>query len=345
MPAGSGAVLGFDSVLGIAEETTYGTFVTATTWLEFDSESLNRSVNYQNLNSIVGRRGYHRRVEGQTDVSGDISYNLHPVNGLMFLKNVFGGSVTTLAVSGATHASHTLDMGDWSTQTAPAALSIQKRAGSTTARSFAVSGCRVNEMVISGAINQPVKAKVSLIGQNLTSTTSSQTALNFSSVRPFLFFDGTYTSDATTSAWGTTVEDIISFDLTIRNNIVSDDNARRIGSKFVRLLPPGQREIMLSISQRFDTMTAFESWLAATQASIRLHLDSQVTIGSAANNTTYSMRFDFRNVRLHDGAVPQIGDNGILTHQIELHGITVDTTPTTTSNEMLAVIFTSLATL
>lgn len=345
MGAGSSAVMGFDSVLGIAEESTYGTFVTATTWLEFDSESLNRSINYQNLNSIVGRRGYHRRIEGQTDVSGDINYNLHPVNGLMFLKNVFAGSVTTLAVSGSTHASHTLVLGDWGTQTTPAALSIQKRVGSTTARSFAISGCRVNQMVISSNINQPVKAKVGLIGQNLTSTSSSQTAFNFSSVNPLMFFNSTYTSDATTTSWGTTAEDIVSFELTINNNIISDDNARRLGSKFIRTPFPGQREIMLSISQRFDTMSAFESWLAATQASIRIHLDSGVTIGSAAGNTTYSMRFDFRNVRVHDGAVPQIGDNGILVQNIQLQGITVDTTPTTTSDEMLCVIFTSLATL
>ena len=346
MAIGSGAVLGFDSLVGLAEETTYGTFVTATSFVEFNSESLNRNINYQKLNSIFGRRGFQRMVEGQTDVSGDINFNLHAVNGLILLKNAMAGSITTLAVVGATHASHTFALGDWSVQTASASFSIQKRVGSTTARTFLLSGCRVNQLAISGAINQPVQCVAGIIGQNLTSSAaSSMGATNFSTVRPFLFFDGTYTSDNTTSSWGTTVDDILSFELTINNNIVSDDKARRIGSRFVRLLPAGQREINLSISQRFDTMTAFESWLANTQHSIRIHLDTGLTIGSAAGNTTYSMRFDFRNVRIMEGAVPQVGDNGVVTYDLNLSPLLVDASNTTTSDEMLAVVFTSLATL
>lgn len=345
MPIGSAAVLGFDSLFGIAQETAYGTFVTATAQLEFESESISRNENIQKLNSIHGRRGLYRRIQGQIEVSGDINYNLHPNDGLYFIKNALAGSITTVNPATSTHTVHTLELGDWSTQTAPAALSLMKRVGSTTGRTWAISGARVNSLKISGAINEPIKAAVNIVAQNMTTSASSFGSISLSSVRPFLFFDGTYTSDGTTTALGTTLEDIVSFELTINNNIVSDTNARRIGSRLVRTLPPGQREIMLSIGQRFDTTSAFESYLAASQQSIRLHLDTQLTIGATAGNTTYSMRFDIRNIYIDEGASPVVGDNGIIIHNLNLGAITVGQNNTITSNEMQVVIFTSLATL
>lgn len=347
MAVGSGAVLGFDSLLGVAEETAFGTFVTASTWVEFDSESIVKTVDFQNQNSLVGRRGFHRRVEGQHAVAGDITYNLNAVNGLMFIKNVMGGSVTSLhsasSITTGTNQSHTIELGDWSTQTAPAALSIQKRVGAT--QMFEVSGARVNQMVISGSINNPVKATVNIVAQDMSLSAASNATLDFSTVRPFLFFDGTYTSDATTTSLGTTVEDIMSFELTINNNIITDDGARRLGSKTIQNLTPGQREVNLSISQRFDSTAAYDRWLVSSFQAIRIHLDTGDTIGSVSGATTYSMIIDVRHAFLQDGAVPVVSDAGIVTLDMTWNGLTLDTANTAGAGEVQIKVWTSLSAL
>lgn len=346
---GSGTVLGFDGLMAIAEETTYGTFVTGSSFIEFESEGLTRNLNFQKLNTIIGRRGFTRRVEGQTDVSGEITYNFHAVDELLFLKNVMAGTINAArvaaSITGGTMQTFTLTLGDYSQQTAPASFSLTKRVGSTTARTWAISGCRVNQIQINGAVNQPVKATVNIVGQNMTTSSSSLGTASFSSLRPFLFFDGTYTSDDTTTSFGTTAEDIVSFQLTINNNLISDANARRIGSKFVRALPAGQREVNLTFAQRFDTTTAFERYVNLTQQSIRIHMDSQVTIGSVVGNTTYSMVIDIRNMVIDEGAVPVIGDNGLLMHNLNLSGLLVNASNTITSDEMVMTVNTSLSTL
>lgn len=330
MAVGSGAVLGFDALLGYGQETTWGTLVTATSFMEFRSESLKKNIEEEKLESLGTGRAFARRIQKNISVEGTLSYDLHPVDGISLIKHALMGTVTSAAAGTSDSFNHTFTAGDIS-GISQKGLTFEVRPQSDTQSAFIFYGCRVNSMKISGSINEPVKCEMEIVGKDGTTGTFATTTVAYSTVRPYIFADGTFTIDGTIgSLTSTSDENIIAFELTVNNNLNSDESSRSIGDSALTNLPPGKREIMLNITQRFDTTTAWSRFINATQGAVRLKLDTGVTIGSADTNvTTYSMFIDLPKV-YYNQAQPEIPDSGIITHEIEISAIgdTVTSSPT-----------------
>ena len=82
-------------------------------------------------------------------------------------------------------------------------------------------------------------------------------------------------------------------------------------------IPPGRREVTLSLGQRFDTMTSWNEFIQNTTTAIQLILDSGKTIGAAAGSTTYSMKIDLPKCYVNSNN-PQVGGPDVLENNIEL---------------------------
>jgi hypothetical protein len=191
-------------------------------------------------------------------------------------------------------------------------LSVQVRKGNTAQWTF--RGMRVNTMTIKGEVGSPITASFDFMGKDATATTDSLTS-SFSTVLPLHYTGVVISTAATTTAY--TTEYFSSFEFVLNNNLAEQ---RALGSALIHSIPPIKRDVSIKLTQQFDTMTAYNRFIQNTETMIKILLDSGVTAGAIAGNTTYSMAIDcpacyFNNV------MPTVGGPDALTQEINLTAI------------------------
>ena len=322
---------GWASLLGVREEATLGTFVTVAAggYLPFNSHSMKLSREKMPVESLNGTRDFMMVVQGGEKVEGSIEFYANAADDtvIRLLKHALAGSVTSASVAGAgaTCIQHTLYAGDGQNNgnTASASntpgLSIYAKYGETLTAAVGYAGCRVNSFSIKGELGQPIVMTAELVGMTGSITTLTHPTATFSSQIPLMFNNvsvikadniGSITS-------GTTIK-VQSFELTINNNIQSDDAAGALGSRGPTVLPMGRREISLKLSARFDTTTTWDEYITAgdTISALRINIDSGVTAGAIAGATTYGMYFDLPFMKWVN-PTPEVSGAEILTQELE----------------------------
>lgn len=230
------------------------------------------------------------------------------------------GTVTSAQVNTSAAYNHTFTAGDMSGITQKG-LTFEIRPSDDTTTAWIFTGCRVNTFKLSAAINEPVKAEVGFIGKDATTGAFATTTVTYNEAKTFLFQHATFKVDST-------LENIIGFELEINNNLISDTNARSLGSQTLDVLPPARRDISLKLTQRFDTTTVWDRFKNNSTAAIQLIFDTNQTVGAGvagqASPTTYSMYIDLKKVYYNTGGLPELSEVGILTHEVEV-GVIGDT--------------------
>ncbi|MDY6888134.1 MAG: phage tail tube protein [Pseudomonadota bacterium] len=332
MAVGDNARFGYDSFVGISEETTYGTSADSFSYIEFSSESMKRNIEEIKLESINTSRDYIKRLRGNESIEGSLEFDLNVAADacVYLLKQAMGGTVATAVLYTTTSSGrgHTLNTGNMennksssgSTDTVALTLEIQKGGNESTGTVWDFLGTRVNSISIKGEIGAPVVMTAELIGQT-ASTTSSTPTVTFTDINPCNFTGITInTGDSITNV---SAETFIGFELTLNNNLISDTNARKLGSRTLQILPPARREVNLKLTQRFDTTTSYDRFIDNTMTAIQILLDSEQTI--AANCSTYSMHINLPACYFNSN-MPEIGDFGVVTHEVEVSAIKENTT-------------------
>jgi hypothetical protein len=273
---------GFDSAVGVAKETTFGTFVTATTFIEFNSEGFKQERDSKTLESINASRDPKKRLTFNENISGSIEAELNLASDgiINILKQGMGGTCSSVVTSAGVSYTHTLWSGDMennkptSTGSDMKSLSFQVRKGSTHVWCYA--GMRANTLSFKAESGGPVVFSSELIGQTC-SITSTIPAISVTDVNPCTFVGVTVQTGATTTSLAT--EYFKSFELTINNNL--DGEQRVLGSRNVVCLPPKRRETKLKFTQIFDTITAYNRFLAETITAIKISITGP-TIASSS---------------------------------------------------------------
>jgi len=311
MVVGANARMGLGGILGFGDETVFGS--TATTidkFLEFNSASFTKSVGGKVLKSLGTGRGAARRVTTQIDVEGTINFNLHAVDGIKLLKHALMGTVTSTALSAPAYA-HTFTAGNMD-GISEQGITFHLRPSDTT-DAFQIIGAKVNSFKISvepGA--DAVTAEIAIIAKGMTAGTFITTgSVAFSPTRPFLPQDVTVSIDGAN-------EDIISLELICpENELQNDSDARSLGSKTLAVLPPKDRTLGLTLTQRYDTTTAWNRQRDASAMAIIITMDTGLTITALAP-FTYKLQCDLPKVFYDTGGPPDVSDSGILTHELSI---------------------------
>lgn len=324
MAVGDTALIGGLSYLAIGRETTFGTGVTCTAALDFISASLKTSQEGKILEQIERRRTYSKRIKTGKVIEGEVEFYYSPMVDACqyFLQNALGGTVTVATVSGETTGGgglqHTFNTGNMD-QTYKS-LSINLRKGpSTGGKIFEYIGARVNEMTFNAELDEPLKCNVGLVGVDSTLTTNDvEGSLTVSNFQPLDFISGrisvesNYSSLTSSSIWH-----IQSFELTIANNLKTDNEARRIGTDILTVLPPGMQTYTFNVTMRFNTTTAFSAMLNASTLSCELVFQGPTISGSVGRQ---EIKFDMPRVFINDAGDPEIGGpDEVLTSQVAFH--------------------------
>jgi hypothetical protein len=312
--------MGYNGVLAIAKETTFGTFVTGTTWVEFNSESLKYNIEEVKIETINTLRSTTRILQGNISVDGSIEapLNLAADSNLFIVKSVMGGTVSSAVASTGSYL-HTFTVGDLENNRATSSsnhmksLSISVRPGEAAMTTWNFYGCRVNSWTLKAETGSPVLWTAEIVGKGC-STGATIPAAVFSDVNPCMF-NGVYLCAGTTLGACTTTsqEYVKSLEVSIKNNLVTDQ--RVLGDDEVVGLPAGKREITLKVSQIFDTITAYNRYIQATDTAFKIVIDSLVTMG--ADLTTYAMDIYLPRCRLSSPFTPAVGDSGPIMQELE----------------------------
>lgn len=304
-------------LIGFGEETTWGTGVTATNFMEFRSQNFKLEIESERIESLGSGRSFTRQVKKNKSVTGTLVFDLHPVDGIKLFKHALMGTVTSALASTATAFNHTFTAGDLST-IAQQGLTFEIRPSNDTTAAFIYSGLRVSTLKITAAINAVAQCEISFIGKDLTASAFATTTVAYAKNTPYLFQNSTVDVDGGT-------ESIIGFEFQINNTPKAEDDSRSLGSQVLSVLPPGRRDITVSMTQRFDTLTAYNRFINNSFGAINLVFNNGETIGSDSPGTTDTMIINIPKAYFNTGGQPEISEVGILKQDLEF-GVTGDTT-------------------
>jgi hypothetical protein len=297
---------GLSAQVGYAVESTFGTGVTPSRFIEFTSESLDYNKQTVNGAGIAAGRvfmpGNARYIVG-VGGGGDVTFNFPSKGGGFWLQQVMG------AVASVTHAgtpnayTHTFT---------PAAslvgqsFTLQKgapEANNNTVDPYTFTGCKVNQLQLTMGQNALLVAKATIDAQNVTTATALATASYPSAPNYFSFANARNTLTVN----GTPYAAIKSFDMTINNQL--DVSRYYLGSGGMKAEP-----IRGDYAAATGTLTGDYVDTVLSAAFIADSEVALVTKFSAANiATTYyeELTITLSGLRLN-GQLPQVGGAGIV---------------------------------
>ena len=338
MTVGNDAELGVNSYVAFWKETTWGVFPatgsTNASTMEPLTIGFKTEITNQKLETISRNRGFTKRVQLDKMVAGSLEQFLHPEESVLPLAVAMGGGIVSGSLSGG--FIHSLSSGNFDTDAA--SLSFQVRKGLT--HHWQYTGGRVNNCVITANVGEPVKVAYEFMFKDSTQTGSDISGdLSISATLPFTYVQGNYRyADTEASLTSTAIECITGFELAINNNLKNDATARCIGSNVLAVLPPTRRAIEFKITQRFDTLTAWNRFINNDQGSIDLFFEGQSV--SAKQNFTCQITLPKVHVNTPDPEVT--GPNDILTPEITFD-VLVDNPMTSTGRDIGISIINSTA--
>lgn len=341
MAVGDTAYMGYASYVGVAPQTSFSAYASATSYFEFNSEGFKHDIDTKMVETINTTRNYNRRFMGNEIVNGTIEAPFNPaIDGICWLViNAMGGTVTSAVVGATVAYTHTINEGDLihnahtTTTKNVLGLSFTIQRGDPGWK-WQYHSCRVNSLSIKGDIGSEVMINAELIGRTSTQTSDTLTNVAFTDITPVNFTGITIKIGATTTTLSATT--YTGFELSLGNNLISDDKARSLGSRSLSLLPAGMRDVKLKLTQRFDTASSYVDYVANTPKVFEITLDSGVTIAAAGGN--YQAVFTI-NKAVYGPNQPNIGDSGVITHELELTGL-----QDTTTAEMISCVITNATT-
>lgn len=330
---GGKAQLGFHSWIGVGEEATYGTLTageTVSSYMEFYTESLKTNIESIFLESINMSRDSMRFLQGNEAVGGSVECDLNVDEDAqcLIIKQAMGGTCSSVSAT-ATQVTHTFALGDMENNDGSVsasdvkALTFTVKKGAATTSMFHFWGCRINTLTFSGEVGSPVKMSAEIIGKIETATAESHT-VTFTDARVMHFTGISISTGNQISSLSTTA--CIGFEVVLNNNLQADNSSRELGNRNLRVCPPSTREVTCKLTMRYDTTTAYDFYKEGTATAIQIEMTSLDTAGSTAGNTTYSMIIKLPYCFLESNPLPEIGEKGIITQELEFRCLKANTT-------------------
>lgn len=248
---------GFTGHVGFGQETTWGTAVAATDYVEAMSESVAATLDRFDTKNIVGRYSEPDDEAGMLRVAGDISFAAHPESIAHMIYAAFG--VGSGALVGGTLIKHrftplTSDFTAATNALPPYTFEIFRDV--TSSQQY--DGCQVSQLQLSVAPNQDVRAAVSIIGKGTQNFTKSTASFPSSSQAPFTF------DTASISLGGNASSIVEAFTFTFDNQLegVPTLNASTEVAKIRRTGPQTAR---LEGQLGFEDITEYNNFINQTE--------------------------------------------------------------------------------
>lgn len=303
MGLGSGIAAQF----GFAQESTVGTLVTVTKFVEFNSETLDWTTD------IVQGRGLH--ASGQYDrssryarttksVAGDVNLNLVNKGLGVLLKNMLGSTATPIQIAASTAYKQTHNPGALD----GLGLSMQKgtpEPASGTVKAYTYNGCKVSNWTVACNTGEIATLSLGIDAWNEDDVTALATASYATGVNEFNFTNWTVklggtpsiASGITSIAGGSTVSGLKSFEVTGTNPVAADRFF--LGSAGVKAnqLENGFRAVTGKFSGEFNKTVLYDVMKAGTTTAVQI----TGSFGDAGSSNPFLFDFVLPACKLNTG--------------------------------------------
>lgn len=253
MPGG-----GLGSQIGFAPETTYGTAVTPTTFIEARSVGLEQTVEHmmsEGLRSGLRVQRSDRYVVNRKGVSGDIELDITTNNLARWLIHAMGDSraISSIKSTSGSVYTYAMQLGDpQSLASMTIQTGIEDNAGNV--RRMDATGAYVTEFSIANEIDGIVAGTFTIDGRDYTPSASAATSATYATgTEPLAFTQGAFTIG------GTSVP-IRSYELSVTHGY--DVERYQINSTSLKSRPivNALDEITATIEMEFNGAAAGATW-------------------------------------------------------------------------------------
>lgn len=267
---------GIGSSIGVAAESTYGTFITPARWFEFLDESFDYEkviAQGEGLKGATPVNAANRRVIGTTAGSGDLNLEI-PTKGLGLLLSMFMGAsaLTQQAATAAWLQVHTL------TALLGKSLTIQKGVSSAlgVVTPYTFLGCKGSKFELHASVGALVTGKFSFDAQDVV-TSQSYAAPSYSPLSAgFVFAGGSIVvggsptfSTTALSTGGTALAQISDFSLMVDRALKNDRYYFNNSGKKAEPID-GKAKITIQMKADFIDTTLPAAYMADTDLSVVL---------------------------------------------------------------------------
>ena len=244
----------------------------------FNSETLSRTINLIEDESISATRRQSKPSQGNTTVGGTVVFPINPFVGSI-LKHCLG----TVATTGANPYVHTMKVGDL-----PTSLIIEKHLQDLTSspvfeEHHKFNGCRINSFTLSMTPEGILIGSCDIIGQKETlggATPYDATVEDKTNV-PFTMAN---VLAADIEEGGTDSAIITAFDITIANNL--DGDMFVIGGGGLRTsIPEGKVLVSGNITAFYSSAALYAKAIANTESKLKITFSIGDGLGSASNES------------------------------------------------------------
>lgn len=300
---------GLGSQFGMVDETTFGSPVTVSRFVEFNDESIQKSVTRINSSGLrAGRRVLRTTqwVPGDTNVSGDVDFEFQQQGMGLLLKHMLGvvASSQPNVGSAPTVWEHKFTVGQLDGKSFTFQIAAADTSG--TQRAFTWSGGKIAKWDLSIAVDGILTLKATLDAITESTAIAAATATYASSAFPLVF------TGATVTLPGGATGNVSKFDL-------NGDNGQALARYFMTTNAGTKKEQLEStlrayagsIDVEFNDMSAYNLFVNGTVGQMTAFFEGQ-NISGAYN---YALEVTLPAVRF-DGARPNVSGPGILTQSL-----------------------------
>jgi hypothetical protein len=263
MPLGSGLA----AQLGVGIESTYGTAVTVTRFLSFNSDSIEQSEErMESPGLIAGRRVLTSEQWdlGNIEISGDLELDVAR-QGMGGLWLAAFGAVSTTTNGGA--STHTFTPGDLTGKSLTVQVGRPQVGGAVAP--FTYAGVKVATWEVSAEAGSIVTCTFGLLAQSVTTGTALATATYPSGVRAYHFVHGYAVVAGSTSA-------VRAFTISGDNGL--DTERRNIGSRaMAEPLETALRRYEGGLTIEWSATADYQRFVNGTELSLVLAMSASTT--------------------------------------------------------------------
>lgn len=259
---------GWQGSLGWGEETTWGTPVTISKFLEIVSESLTLDAQRQYSNTIRNTRSRQKQlyIATRRGIGGDVNFEFLVLGLGQWIKHALG-SVTSAQQGGTAAYLHTFTL----TDVLPVGLTLEVE---RQAQYHTYTGCRVTSLTLEAAVDQILRMTASVVGKDETISASGASPTFPSANELLVFTQGIFKID--------TVETSIrEFRVTIDNRIRDDDY--RLGSMTRASLDARARQVSGSFRMPYEAVAQYQKFRDFTPAALNLKFTGSLISGAYYN--------------------------------------------------------------
>lgn len=292
---------GIGAQLGFATESTWGTRVTPTRFLEFVTEGINLSVDRIESKAVRASNRVMRSdrwVAGARSAGGPIEWEVSSNGFGLLFKHILGAIAITTPVGATLTRDHTATLGDF--DNLGMTVQIGRPDVNGTVRPFEYRGAKVTDWELSIAANGLLMLKTTIDAVD-EDTSQALATVSYPVSQSLLSYVG-----GTITIGGPSV-DVSDFNVHGSNGLKTDRRLIRNATTKKEQIPHDLTGLSGSITAEFEDLTAYSRFVNGTVATITALFEGATIEGALKYGVLVTLpacRFD--------GDTPNVGGNDIL---------------------------------